>query len=352
MSDNNDVIEPEDRDDVNDEDIDNECDITDDINRLSISSERHDQQQQQQQLSIVERVQRGDFMKIAAPMVRFSRLPFRLLCKRWGCDITYSPMILADAFNRSQYARDSDFTTNAYDDALIVQFAANTAEELTAAAEKVANHCQGIDINCGCPQKWVMKEGYGANLLLHPQKITDMVKQTRNRVPIPLSIKIRIQPDLNKTVELARQAEAAGVSWLAVHGRTSQQRSSHPVDYDAIKLVKESVSIPVFANGDIFTLRQAEEIRDRTGVNGVMSARGILCNPALFKGYDVTPPECVKDFMDIYTEFGGLHPNILHRHLMYMLFSVHNKHEKLEFNRLNTTSAIMDFLSEKYFDNL
>ncbi|EFA83092.1 chaperonin containing TCP1 beta subunit [Heterostelium album PN500] len=261
--DRDDIIEEQDLDDINDDNIDTECNITDDIKRVSIynNNNNNDNNDDNNKKTLLERVNNGEFMKIAAPMVRFSRLPFRLLCKKWGCDITYSPMILAEAFNRSAYARDSDFSTNIFDDSLIVQFAANSAEELAAAAEKVAKHCQGVDINCGCPQKWVMKEGYGANLLQHPQKITDMVKQVNNRVGIPCSIKIRVDKNLQKTVELVRQAEASGVSWLAVHGRTSSQRSSHPVDYEAIKLVKESVSIPVFANGDIFTLEQANEFR-------------------------------------------------------------------------------------------
>eukprot|EP01133_Synstelium_polycarpum_P007876 gene7876-9246_t len=101
-------------------------------------------------------------------------------------------------------------------------------------------------------------------------------------------------------IKMARRAQACGVAWIAVHGRTSSQRSSHPVDYDAIKLVKEHLDIPIFANGDIFTLTQANEIRQRTGVNGVMSARGILCNPALFSGYDVAPPEGTSLFTNTY----------------------------------------------------
>eukprot|EP01132_Coremiostelium_polycephalum_P004677 gene4677-5843_t len=302
--------------------------------------------------TLIERINDGEFMKIQAPMVRFSRLPFRMLCKRWGCDITYTPMILAAEFNRSEHARDSDFTTNQFDNPNIVQFAANDAEELVAATEKVAKHCQGIDINCGCPQKWVMKEGYGANLLLHPEKILDMVKQVNRRTNVPCSIKIRIQPDLQQTIQLAKNAEAIGVHWITVHGRTSSQRSSHPVDFDAIKLVKENIhTIPVFANGDVFSLDDANQIKEKTGVNGVMSARGLLTNPALFLGYKQTPFECVQDFINIYSQYGDLHPVIFHRHLMYMLYDYHNKNEKVEFNSIKSVSAIIDYINDKHLFN-
>ncbi|EGG16812.1 tRNA-dihydrouridine synthase 4-like protein [Cavenderia fasciculata] len=304
----------------------------------------------QDKTSVMERINRGDFLHIAAPMVRFSKLPFRLLCKKWGCDLTFSPMLLAESFNRSEFARDSDFTTNQFDNSLIVQFAANDGEELSAAVEKVANHCQGVDINCGCPQKWIIRENMGAGLLTTPEKIEEMIKTTTRRITnIPLSIKIRIQKDMSQTIELAKRAERAGVSWITVHGRTSSQRSSHPVDYDAIKLVKESIGIPVFANGDIFTLDQANDIRDKTKVNGVMSARGILCNPALYMGYDTTPIECIKEFIDINSQIGGLNTDIFHRHLMYMLYSVNSKAEKKEFNLLSTTPSIIDFIKDKYY---
>ncbi|KYQ92346.1 tRNA-dihydrouridine synthase 4-like protein [Tieghemostelium lacteum] len=299
--------------------------------------------------TLMERIHSGEFMKIQAPMVRFSRLPFRLLCSLWGCDITYTPMIMAYEFNRSSSCRDSDFTTNQYDQPMVVQFGAKSAEELVSAAEKVAKHCQGVDLNCGCPQGWVMREGYGAKLLSNPELIMDMTKQLNNRIGnLPCSIKIRIQPDLQKTVELVKRAEHCGISWITVHGRTHNQRSSHPVNYNAIKLVKESTTLPVFANGDVFTLQQANEIRERTGVNGVMAARGLLMNPAMYSGNDQPPLEVIKDFINLYAQFGSLSPVIFHRHLMYMLYNYLNRNEKSEFNQLQTVVSIVDYLNDKF----
>ena len=84
-------------------------------------------------------------------------------------------------------------------------------------------------------------------------------------------------------VNLVRQAEAAGVHWITVHGRTPYERTS-PVNYDAIKLCKESVSVPLVANGDVFSIDDAHRIHEQTGVDGVMAARGILANPGMFAG--------------------------------------------------------------------
>lgn len=79
-----------------------------------------------------------------------------------------------------------------------------------------------------------------------------------------------------------------------MHGRTRLQKSTEPVNFEGIKLVKESINVPVIANGSIFSLKDADEMYEKTGVDGVMSARGLLQNPALFAGYETTPWECIE----------------------------------------------------------
>lgn len=99
-----------------------------------------------------------------------------------------------------------------------------------------------------------------------------------------------------ETVDLCQKAEHAGVSWIAVHGRTKDQRAE-PVNKEAIKTIKESLSIPVIANGDIKSLQDVEEIQAVTKVDGVMAARGILQNPAMYSGFENTPLQCVQDWV-------------------------------------------------------
>eukprot|EP01134_Creolimax_fragrantissima_P000375 CFRG0375T1 len=287
----------------------------------------------------------GSFVKIAAPMVRYSKLPFRMLVRSYGVDVVFSPMIISSSFIRSEKSREVEFTTLPYNDQpLVLQFAASNAQEFGDAAEFVSRHCDGIDLNCGCPQQWAMDSGYGSHLISDPQMIYDMVHHARNRSTIPVSVKVRVHDDDRETVEMARRIESSGAAFLSVHGRTPKQRYE-PVNYDIIKLVKESVSIPVVANGDASSLAQANGIASSTGVDGVMTARGLLKNPAMFQGFDSTPLECVQRWIDIRALLGFKYDSF--RHITsQMLSNVLSKQEMLTFNRINSTAGIIDFLAD------
>lgn len=124
--------------------------------------------------------EKDKFLRIQGPMVRYSKLPFRLLCRKYNTDICYTPMIIASSFNVSKKARDSEFSTNKDDHPLVVQFAANNSTEFAKAALKVVNYSEAVGLNCGCPQKWAIKEGIGSALLENPQIIFDSIKETRN----------------------------------------------------------------------------------------------------------------------------------------------------------------------------
>ncbi|RUS34285.1 hypothetical protein BC938DRAFT_481429 [Jimgerdemannia flammicorona] len=298
--------------------------------------------------SPVELFEEGQRVNICAPMVRYSKLPFRELVRNYNVDLCYTPMILADVFKSSTYARDSDFTTNERDDPVIIQFAANNAKDLVEAAELAAPYVNGIDINCGCPQKWALQEHIGAFLMTEPETVRDMVHSVKAHVDIPCSVKIRIHPDLKETYEFVKRAEAAGADFITVHGRTRKQKSSEPVNLDAIRFVKEVASVPVVANGDVFSLTEAEDVFDKTGVNGVMAARGILQNPALFAGDKHTPWECIERYIKLALGY-GTNTFIFHHHLMYMFEDVMSNAERKTFNCLSSVPAILDHL-EKYWD--
>jgi tRNA-dihydrouridine synthase 4 len=94
------------------------------------------------------------YLKISAPMVRYSKLSFRQLVRDYQVDLAFTPMILADVFKCSHFSKEIEFQTNLNDDPVIVQFASSNAKDLADAAEIVAKYCNGVDLNCGCPQKW------------------------------------------------------------------------------------------------------------------------------------------------------------------------------------------------------
>ncbi|XP_063902309.1 tRNA-dihydrouridine(20a/20b) synthase [NAD(P)+]-like [Zophobas morio] len=177
----------------------------------------------------------------------------------------------------------------------------------------------------------------------NPELISAMIKEAYNVVAVPISLKVRILPDENLTVEFARRAEMAGASFITVHGRTPYDNSA-PANYHSIRLVKENVSIPVIANGDCFSVEDAQKILQLTRANGVMAARGLLANPAMFAGYSYTPWQCVQDFVD-YSLLYGTSFNIFHHHLIFMLEKVLNKFEFREFSTSASVASVLEFLS-------
>ncbi|KAJ1960786.1 tRNA dihydrouridine synthase [Dipsacomyces acuminosporus] len=286
-------------------------------------------------------------LSVCAPMVRYSKNAFREVLRDYSVDIAYTPMILADVFKSSEFAR-TDYTTNDRDCPVVVQFAAHDPVDLAQAAQLIAPYTDGIDLNCGCPQKWAWKEKIGAYLSEEPETVHEMVKAVKAVVDTPCSVKIRKHPtDPRITVELVRRAEKMGVDWITIHGRTRHQKSTEPVDYDIIKTVKESVSVPVLANGGIFTLDDADTMYRNTGVDGVMVARGLLQNPAMFAGHKHTPLECVQSYVNCALAYGT--PTfIFHHHIMFMMESLMSNVERKTFNCLSSVPAILDHLSRYY----
>lgn len=220
----------------------------------------------------------GETTFICAPMVRYSKLPFRQLIRQWGCQLAFTPMIIAESFAQSERARRVEFSTDAADRPLIVQFAAKDAETLVDAAQHVVDQCDGIDLNCGCPQRWALRDNIGAALIETPELLADMVAHARRCLPadVNLSIKIRLRSSVEETVELCRRAEAAGVSFVTVHGRTVDERPRDSANWEAIRHVKLSLGVPVVANGDCTSLSDAERFASQTGADGIMAARSLL----------------------------------------------------------------------------
>lgn len=212
----------------------------------------------------------------------------------------------------------------------------------------ICRYSNGVDLNCGCPQHWAMKNGYGADLLKKPELVKDLIYQVKNRIPNPftVSVKIRLLKDIRKTVEFCRILEKAGASFLTIHARTPEMRNE-PIDLDNLKLVRESVKLPLIANGDVKNLHSAEKLFMESNCEGVMSARGILTNPALFSGCPVTPLSSVQNWLDI-TSTIPTQFLCFHHHLVFMLEKLLPKKNRVCFNNLQSKSAVLEFLDDYY----
>ncbi|CAI5474207.1 unnamed protein product [Closterium sp. Yama58-4] len=234
---------------------------------------------------------------LVAPMVDQSELPFRRLCAKYGAQGAYTPMFHSRLFVEDHKYR-REFTTCPEDRPLFVQFCANNPDTLVKAASLVAADCDYIDINFGCPQRIARRGRYGAFLMDDLPLIESLVSAlSAARLPAPVSCKIRIFPDLARTIAYARMLEAAGCYLLAVHGRTREQKDGKKVraDWEVIRRVKESVSIPVIANGNIRDLADVVECLEATGAHlhrmlGPVFSRHPHIREKLNKEYKLTVP--------------------------------------------------------------
>jgi tRNA-dihydrouridine synthase 1 len=171
---------------------------------------------------------------------------------------------------------------------LLVQFCANDPATLLAAAQLVQDRCDGVDLNLGCPQRIAKRGNYGAFLMDDLQTVRNLVATLAapGALRVPVTCKIRLFPELDRTIAYAKMLEEAGCSLLAVHGRTREQKhaAAHRADWAAIAAVRAAVRIPVLANGDVRDLDEAAACMAATGAVGVLSAEPLLWNPALFDG--------------------------------------------------------------------
>ncbi|KAK7205409.1 hypothetical protein BZA70DRAFT_238313 [Myxozyma melibiosi] len=295
---------------------------------------------------------------IAAPMVRYSKLPYRLLLRNLGLDVVYTPMMLAREFKNSPHARIADFSTTASDAAVtLAQFGANSPADLVAATRIILPYVAGVGLNCGCPIKDQISSGIGAALMRKIDLVEDMVRALRAEFEdsLVIDVKIRIHPDISETLDFARRVAAAGANIVTVHGRRTKDRSGAvPVNLEAIKRVRDALPkhVYVVANGDCFSLADARRIASETGVDGVMAARGLLENPALFLepfSGKQTPWKALELYC-AYAELYGLKGKFQHLQLAIvdMTVGLLTKQERQQLRMARNWEQLMEYIDSKF----
>lgn len=220
-----------------------------------------------------------------APLAGYTDLPFRSVVKNFGVDYTVSEMISSNAlaYDSGKTLRMIEKSEN--ENPYFVQLSGSKENIMQLAVEKLneIDGIDGIDLNCGCPAPKVFNHGSGSNLLgdlPRLQKILKTIKKYSNKQYT--TAKVRIGIDEKIPVDIAKAVEDCGVDFIAVHGRTKKGAYKAPVDYDAIAAIKEAVSIPVIANGDITDLAKATYVLNHTKADGVMIGRGAVGKPWVF----------------------------------------------------------------------
>ncbi|MDD6133803.1 MAG: tRNA dihydrouridine synthase DusB [Selenomonadaceae bacterium] len=222
-----------------------------------------------------------------APMAGVTDTAYRIIAHDMGCPLCYAEMVSSQGIHFRNERTLEMLTTELAERPIAMQIFANTPEMAAEAAKYVEDlgTADILDFNMGCPAPKIVKNGEGSALMRDPQKSFAILSAIRKAVKMPFTVKMRKGWDEEhvNVIEMAKLAEEAGVDAIAVHGRTREQFYRDNADWEIIAKVKQSVSIPVIANGDVRSCSDLKKILAVTGADGVMVGRAAQGNPWIFK---------------------------------------------------------------------
>ena len=311
---------------------------------------------------------------ILAPMAGVTDRPFRQLCRRLGAGLVVSEMVTSDV--RLWNSRKSSLRLlHAGDpEPRSVQIAGGDPQMMADAARKnVELGAQIIDINMGCPAKKVCNKAAGSALLRDEPLVREILDAVVGAVDVPVTLKIRTGWDRqNKNgITVAKIAEDAGIAALSVHGRTRADLYTGEAEYDTIASIKQAISIPVFANGDIDSPQKAKAVLDATGADALLIGRAAQGRPWIFReiehylrtGETLPAPSLLEVERILLEHLAALHAfygelmgvRIARKHVGWYLATLPGAREfRAQFNRLDSTDAqcahVRAFFRERHND--
>lgn len=255
---------------------------------------------------------------VLAPMAGITDSVFRRLCYQNGAGYAVGEMLSAQTHLWDSKKSSTRFANLDDPEPRSVQLLGIDPQELAQAARlQVEQGAQIIDLNLGCPAKKVCNIAAGSALLEYPGRVEQIFKAVTYAVDVPVTVKIRTGTDpLNRNaVQIAQLAEQQGLAAITIHGRTRADKFLGQAEYDSIKRVKQAVSLPVIANGDICDVEQAQFVLEYTLADGIMIGRGALGNPWIFKQIEaylsnkqrLSPPDAWQRYQVIYAHLEGLY---------------------------------------------
>lgn len=308
---------------------------------------------------------------IVAPMAGVTDNPFRRLCKTFGAGHAVSEMIIADTalYARKKSLYRADFTGEIAP--ISAQIAGADPDKLAGATQfQIDNGAQMVDINMGCPVKKVCKKLAGSALL----KDEDLVKQLldsavntaqKSNVPVTLKTRLGYANGQENIVRVAQLAEQAGIAAIAIHGRTREDKYGGHARYELIKQVKDSLSIPVIANGDIDSPTKALQVIEQTGCDAIMIGRAAQGNPWIFAdihhylshGTMPTAPSLsiirdtvlthLQELYDFYGEYSGC--RIARKHIAWYTTGIPNANAFRDAMYQKDTTASQYYMVKEFF---
>ncbi len=307
---------------------------------------------------------------VLAPMAGVTDRPFRQLCRRLGAGLVVGEMVSANPDLRNTRKSQLRLDHAGEPEPVAVQIVGGDPQTLAeGAAFNVANGAQLIDINMGCPAKKVCNKAAGSALLKDEGLVKEILQAVVAAVDVPVSLKIRTgwDPEHRNGPLIARLAEEAGIVSLAVHGRTRACGYRDTVEYDTIRQIKQSVGIPVFANGDITSARKAAAVMEYTGADGVLIGRAAQGQPWIFRevahylatGEELPAPDLdeieqillshLEALYSFYGDYLGL--RIARKHVgWYLQRQQTDKEFRSRFNRLESTADQQQAVREWFME--
>ncbi len=226
-----------------------------------------------------------------APLAGYSDLPFRMLCRQYGCAGAFTEMISAKGLVYENTGTNRLLATCPKDKPLVVQLFGSEPDTyppiMNTLIEQGFTH---FDLNSGCPVKKVLKSGSGSALLTHPKKLVRIVREMVNTAGAGnVGVKIRLGFNMNEDIfiDLSKELEQEGVGWITLHPRYAKQMFMGKADWSKLAELRKAVAVPIIGSGDLFTALDAVRCLDETGIQCVMFARGALYNPSIFEDFAI-----------------------------------------------------------------